>query len=174
MFIYSLPILLFHIQFGTPLELILITLFLYILLFIATPVIPGSNDQEGGKLFGLSFYKYLLHAWTGQLKLWVVFWPFFIFLNLSLYLTDNLAKQGRFTVSSWDEIHFMLLMPVIFWTMSVWRSSMNTDLRIFAAGARFMTLSVFFEYGLKLLIRKDFPRIFFNCEEIILDYATCF
>ncbi len=174
MFIYSVPILLFHIQLGTPLELILITLFLYILLFIATPFIPGSNDQEGGELLGLSFYKYLLHAWTGQLKLWVVFWPFFIFLNLSLYLTDNLAKQGSFTVSSWDEIHFMLLMPVIFWTMSVWRSSMNTDLRIFAAGARFMTLSVFFEYGLKLLIRKDFPRIFFNCEEVILDYATCF
>ena len=174
MFIYSLPILLFNIQLGTPLELIAITVFLYIILYIATPLIPDSKGQEWGKLFGLSFYNYLLDAWTGQLKLWVVFWPFFILLNLGLYLTDNLAIQGNFTVSSWDEIHFMLLMPVIFWTMSVWRSSMNTDLRIFAAGARFMTLSVYFEYGLKLLIRKDYPRIFFNCEEIILDYAACF
>ena len=174
MFIYSLPILVFNIQLGTPLELILTALFFYILLFISTPFISGLNDREWGKLLGLSFYKYLIHAWTGQLKLWVVFWPFFIFLNLSLYLTDNLAKQGLLTVSSWDEIHFMLLTPVIFWTISVWRSSMNTNLRVYAAGARFMTLTVYFEYALKLLIRKDYPRIFFNCEEIILDYAACF
>jgi len=35
-------------------------------------------------------------------------------------------------------------------------------------------LAVFFEYGLKLIIRQDYPRVFFECQEIALDYASCF
>jgi hypothetical protein len=161
-------------QLGSPLEFFIISLLIYTVLYFSIHSISSPEDKKWGQLSSLTFYKYLLDAWTGQLKLWVVFWPFFIVLNLSLYGVDYLAKQGRFTVSSWDEIHFILTTPIIIWTISVWRNSTNSGSRFWAAAARFMTIAVFFEYVLKLMIRRDYPRIFFACEDIILDYAACF
>ncbi len=172
MFIYSLPILFAQMEVGTPIELIVIALVILGVLFIATPLLIA--DKESNVQTSHTFYNYLLNAWTGQSKLWLVFWPFFLILNLSLYAVDNLAKSGSFTVSSWDEVHLIFAIPVIFWTLSVWRNSINTDFRLWAALARLMTLAVFFEYGLKLKIRIDYPRIFFSCQDIILDYGSCF
>lgn len=149
-------------------------LFLLILLAIATPFDSLYKEIKWGAVSDLTMYQYLHDAWNGHIKLWLVFWPFFIILNISLYITDTLARSGRFTVSSWDEIHLMLLMPIIFWTISTWKNALNTSSRYWAIGARFITLSVFFEYGLKLVIRIDYPRIFFQCQEAILDYASCF
>ncbi|MBE0469872.1 MAG: hypothetical protein IBX55_10255 [Methyloprofundus sp.] len=174
MFIYSLPIFFTYIQLGTPLDLLLIALLIYLVIYLTLPFIAASQERECVPLNGLSFYKYLLYCWLGSLKLWVVFWPFFILLNSSLYVTDMLAMQGNFTVSSWDEVHFILLTPAIFWALCVWRNSTHTKSRLSAAGARFMTLAVFFEYALKLVIRDDYPRIFFACQDIMLDYASCF
>ncbi len=174
MFIYSLPILINYIQPGTIIEFLSIVLLISIVLYISTPFDPSAYDKERINLFSFGFYRYLQYAWMGQLKLWMVFWPFFIILNISLFLIDWLATQGKFTVSSWDEVHFILATPVIFWTIIVWRNSINTLSRFYATFARLMTLTVFFEYGLKLLIRKDYPRIFFACQDILLDYASCF
>ena len=85
-----------------------------------------------------------------------------------------LAKLGLLTVSSWDDVHIMLLLPIVWWSTSVWRCSANTDIRLGSSGARLMIFAVLFEYGLKLLIRIDYPRIFFGCEELLLDYGSCF
>ena len=174
MFIYSLPIFFVYIQLGTAQEYLGTILFLLILLYIATPFDSFYKEIEWGAISDLTMYQYLFDSWNGQIKLWLVFWPFFIILNLSLYVTDSLARAGNFTVSSWDAVHFILLTPVIFWVNSVWRNSLNTGSRYWAIGARFMTLAVFFEYGLKLVIRMDYPRIFFQCQEAVLDYASCF
>lgn len=174
MFIYSLPILFTYMQWGAPREFILVILFFLMVLFISTPYDAHFKEGEWGKESDLTINKYLVDAWVGLVKLWLVFWPFFIFLNIAFFITDNLAKKGSITVSSWDEIHFILLTPVIFWTIIVWRNSINTGIRFWAIAARFLTLTVFFEYILKLLIRRDFPRIFFECQEISLDYAACF
>jgi hypothetical protein len=116
-FIHSLPIFFAYIQLGTPLDLLLIALLVYIVVYLTMPIIEPVKEQECIALKGLSFYRYLLYSWLGSLKLWVVFWPFFILLNVSLYFTDRLAMQGNFTVSSWDEVHFILLTPAIFWTL---------------------------------------------------------
>ncbi|MCK4840588.1 MAG: hypothetical protein KAT04_01755 [Methylococcales bacterium] len=174
MFIYSLPIFFAYIQLGSIAEYIGTIFFILMLLTIATPFDSNYKEISWGKISELTLYQYLFDSWNGQIKLWLVFWPFFIILNLCLLLVDNLARSGHFTVSSWDEIHFILLMPIIFWVIIVWRNSINTSLRCWAIAARFMTLAVFFEYGLKLVIRQDYPRIFFNCQEAILDYASCF
>lgn len=174
MFIYSTPILFTQMQVGTPFEFIVIILFLYGILFISTPYISSTVDKVTQTFSGLSLYKYLLYAWTGQLKLWIVFWPFFILLNFALFGVDNLTIKNILTVSSWDDIHFILITPIIFWTIAVWRNSIHTDTRYWAAAARLMTLTVFFEYGLKFIIRKDYPRLFFSCQELMLDYAGCF
>ena len=174
MFIYSLPIFFSYIQFGTVQEYMITIIFLLILLMIATPFDSLYKEIKWGAISDLTLYQYLFDAWNSQIKLWLVFWPFFILLNISLYITDTLARSGSFTVSSWDEIHLMLLMPTIFWVVSTWKNALNTSSRYWAIGARFMTLSVFFEYVLKLVIRIDYPRIFFQCQEALLDYAACF
>ncbi|MFW5443707.1 MAG: hypothetical protein ACKE51_05295 [Methylococcaceae bacterium] len=174
MYVYSLPILFAYIDWGSPLEFLGVIFFLLIVLFISTPFNSLFHEIEWGAISDLTPYKYLFDSWNGQVKLWLVFWPFYIFLNLALYGTDSWAKAGNFTVSSWDEVHFILLTPVVFWTIVVWRNSVNTCSRNWAVGARFMTLTVFFEYGLKLVIRRDYPRIFFECHNAILDYAACF
>lgn len=118
--------------------------------------------------------NFLLGSWLGEISLPRVFWPFFLFLNVSLLTADLLAKAGTITVSSWDEIHFVLLLPIVWWTVSIWRCSNTIIDKIWAALARLATIAVFIEYGLKLLIRIDYPRIYFNCEEILLNYGSCF
>ncbi|UOA10889.1 hypothetical protein KKZ03_17720 [Methylobacter sp. S3L5C] len=166
MFYYSLPLFFTHIGSASPLELLIIFFGLFVVLFISSP--PVSEDfQEQAK-------GYLFSAWTGRVTLGWVFWPFFLILNSSLYVADTLAKNGMLTVSSWDDVHLMLLLPIVWWIVAIWRCSVNTHLRVWMACARLLTFAVFFEYGLKLLIRIDYPRIFFGCEELLLDYGSCF
>jgi hypothetical protein len=167
MFIYTLPLFFSEIAWANPVELLMIVVALLLVLFLSVPVLIEKGLQ-------LSLNNYLFSAWVGGVWLRWVFWPFFIVLNISLYVADTLAKMGLLTVSSWDDVHLMLLLPIIWWTTAVWRCSENTTQSIFAAGCRLLTLAVFFEYGLKLLIRIDYPRLFFGCEELLLDYGSCF
>jgi hypothetical protein len=166
MFFYSLPILFNEIQLVRPLEFLLMMFGVLLLLYFSAPQ-PGQQWQQPSDSF-------LLSAWVGGFSLHWVFWPFFLFLNTGLLAADLLAKAGNITVSSWDEIHFALFLTVIWWTISIWRCSANTAHRFWAALARLTTIAVFVEYALKLLIRIDYPRIFFNCEDILLDYGSCF
>lgn len=167
MFFYSLPILFNDIHLVNPIECLLMAVAVFVALYIIAPP-PEKNWQQQ------PFDSFLLTSWLGGVSLYWVFWPFFIFSNASLFTADVMAKTGAITVSSWDEIHFILLLTVVWWTISVWRCSANTQARIWSALARFATLAVFVEYALKMLIRIDYPRIFFNCEDILLDYGSCF
>ncbi len=167
MFFYSLPILFNDIQSISPVEFFLIFAAALVLLYISAPA-PGQKWKQQ------PFESFLLESWLGGVSLQWVFWPYFLFLNASLLVADLLAKTGKITVSSWDEIHFVLLLTVVWWATGIWRCSGNTDLRIWGALARLATLAVIVEYALKMLIRIDYPRIFFNCEDILLDYGSCF
>jgi hypothetical protein len=167
MFYYSLPILFNDIHLVSPLECMLMAGAIFAVLYFSAPP-PEQNWQQQ------PFGSFLLTSWLGGISLYWVFWPYFLFLNASLLMVDLLAKTGKLTVSSWDEIHFALLLTAVWWTTSIWRCSANTQARIWAALARLTTLAVFVEYALKLLIRIDYPRIFFNCEDILLDYGSCF
>jgi hypothetical protein len=167
MFIYSLPLFFAHIGLASPVELLIIFIALFIVLFISSPPSVESSQKQ-------TFDNYLFAAWNGSVALKWVFWPFFLILNGCLYTADTLAKAGMFTVSSWDDVHLMLLLPIIWWTTAVWRCSANADSRIWTSCARLLTFGIFFEFGLKLLIRIDYPRVFFGCEELLLDYGSCF
>jgi hypothetical protein len=167
MFIYSLPIVFTHTGLASPAELLIIILAIFIVLFISSPFY-GVNWQEQ------TITNYLFASWIGKVSLKWAFWPFFLILNGCLYATDTLAKAGIFTVSSWDDVHFILLLPIIWWITAVWRCTANSNSRIWGAFARLMTLGVFFEYGMKLFIRIEYPRIFFNCQDLLLDYGSCF
>jgi hypothetical protein len=167
MFFYSLPILFNDIQLVSPVECLLMTGAIFAVIYFTAPP-PDQNWQHQ------PFDSFLLTSWLGGVSLYWVFWPFFLFLNASLLTADILAKSGIITVSSWDEIHLIVLLTVAWWMVSVWRCSGNTQARIWSSLARLATISVMVEFSLKLLIRIDYPRIFFNCEDILLDYGSCF
>lgn len=167
MFIYSLSILFDYLDLISPAEALFIMCGLLAVLWISAPAPNGCLRQS-------NLESYSFSGWTGRQCLVAVFWPFFLLLNATLFGVDWLAKSGRWTVSSWDDVHFMLLLPIIWWTVSVWRCSVHTRFRLSSAGARLITLAVFVEYALKLYIRIDYPRLFFNCEELLLDYGSCF
>jgi hypothetical protein len=167
MFFYSLPILFNDIQLVSPFEFFLMLGVAFAVLYFSAPS-PELNWQQR------PFDSFFLASWLGGISLHWVFWPFFLLLNASLLMADLMAKAGKITVSSWDEIHFVLLFAIVWWTTSIWRCSSKTDARIWPALARLATILVFIEYGLKMLIRIDYPRIFFNCEDILLDYGSCF
>jgi hypothetical protein len=167
MFVYSLPILFNQIDLMSVPEALFIIGGLFALLWILAPVC----SEEAGRW---TRENYLFSCWTGRQGLSAAFWPFFLLLNAALFGVDWLARSGLWTVSSWDDVHFVLLLPVIWWTASTWRCSAHAELRLYAAGARFATLGVFIEYGLKLYIRIEYPRLFFNCEDTLLNYGSCF
>lgn len=171
MFIYSLPLLFSYTDLGSPFELLAIVVILFVTLLISAPF---RNEELEDKPFNYPLYYYFAYAWTAQLSLWRVFWPFFLLLNVSFYAADYAAKAGELSVSSWDDVYFMFFFPSIFWAIAVWRSSANTYSKSWAAYARLMTLAVFFEYGLKLYIRSEYAKIFFNCQDRLMDYMNCF
>ena len=104
MFIYTLTLFFTEIAWASPVELLVIVLALLLVLFLSAPLC-ADNLQH------LSLKHYLFSAWIGVVSLSWVFWPFFIILNISLYVADTLAKMGLLTVSSWDDVHLMLLLP---------------------------------------------------------------
>lgn len=167
MFINSLPLFFTHIGLASPLDLLIIFMGLFIVLLVSSPLSRKNLQKQFSN-------NYLFASWNGGEPLKWVFWPFFLILNACLYTADTLAKSGIFSVSSWDDVHLMLLLPIVWWTTAVWRCSPNTHSRIWPACARLLTLSVFFEYSLRLLIRIDYPRIFFECDELLLNYSSCF
>jgi hypothetical protein len=167
MFFYSLPIFFNDIGMISPTEWLFMTGMIVIVLFFCAPPAERNWQPE-------TYGSFLLTSWLGGVSLHWAFWPFFLFLNAGLLFADQLAKTGAITVSSWDEIHFVLTFPIAWWITSVWRCSRNTYNRIWSALARSATVAVPIEYAIKLLIRIDYPRIFFNCEELLLDYGSCF
>lgn len=167
MFFYSLPILFNEIGIVSPAECLFMLVAIFAVLYFSAPPSEQNWQQE-------PYESFLLASWLGGVSLYWVFWPYFIFLNASLVVADLLAKSGKITVSSWDEIHFVLLLTACWWAVSIWRCSSNTTARVWAALARLLIVAVVLEYALKLLIRIDYPRIFFNCEDILLDYGSCF
>ncbi len=171
MFFYSLPFFFSYTDFGSPLELFAIVAVLFVVLLLSAPL-PDESFEHRPIHYPL--YYYLVYAWIGQLSLWRVFWPFFLLLNLVLLTADYQGKAGEISVSSWDNLHFVFFLPSIFWTMAVWRSSANTSKKIWAAYARLASIAVFFEYGLKLFIRSEYANVFFECQDKMLDYISCF
>lgn len=170
MLYFSLPIITSQSSLLTYGGLVAISTGLLLILYISAPNPEPQIDLPKTS----SFYDYLLGAWCGDLPLWKIFWPFFILLNGTLFYIDNLGKTGVLTVSSWDVAHFMLICPIIWWCVSIWRASANTRSKFWAASSRLVTLGIALEYVLKLIIRINYPRIFFDCQELFLDYGHCF
>jgi hypothetical protein len=171
MFTNTLPIIFNHSSLVTPLEFITILLGLLFILYISMPL---PQNLEWKQSLRQPLKSYLYKSWFGEISLWQAFWPFFLLLNASLLGIDYLAKGSMISVSSWYSLHFILVTPVIWWAGSIWRCSAHTRWRIFGACARLMIFCIVFEYAFKVYIFIYYPRIFFNCEDLMLDMFTCF
>jgi hypothetical protein len=167
MFINTLPLFFSAMAYASPLELLIILLGIYVVLFMTAPSDETLMTER-------PFDNYLFAAWIGKTPLLWVFWPFFLIFNASLAIADYFAKMGMLTVSSWDDVHVALALPLVWWMTGIWRCSANCEGRAWSAAARLMTVGVVFECALRLMIRIDLPRLFFNCEELLMDYGSCF
>lgn len=173
MFINTLPIIFGHSQLFGPVDLLVAMSILFALLYFTAPV-PGENPLAAASDSGSGLYQYLYQAWWGELPLGIVLWPFFMILNGSLYAADTMVKDAVISVSSWENIHLILATPVLWWTIAVWRATEHSFYRLWSAGARWLVLSVYFEFALRVLIFQQYPRIFFNCEGAVMNYFSCF
>jgi hypothetical protein len=167
MFFYSLPLFFEHINFFSSVELTIFASSLIVILFIHAYFTTKNKAT-------LTNNNYLYACWLGNMDLKWAFWPFFLVLNITIYTADTLVKTGVFTVSMWDDIHFVFFLFSIWWFIAIWRCANNTDYLLFTVLARFLALSVFFEYFLKVVIRFNYARLFLECEELLLDYGSCF
>ena len=169
MFINTLPLMFSEGGLFGPVELLIVAVCLYAMFYISAPFqqrepIPSASSYPG-------FYGYLYSGWFGDSALTRVFWPFFAVLNAGLYAGDYGVWNGAISVSSWSNIHVMLLAPMLWWTVSVWRSSGSG---VWLALSRLVVVGAFCEFAMRFYIYLKLPRLFFNCEELMLDYFSCF
>ena len=166
MFYFSLPIIFYDVRLLSPGEFFLINCISLALLFFTAPLAQTAPSEAKD--------HYILNAWLGRLPLNSAFWPFFLLFNAILISSDLLVKFSYISVSSWDDIHSILVLPYLWWLVSVWRCSGHTSNRMWAALARLATLWIILEYGFILLIRIEYPRLFFSCDELFMNYSNCF
>ncbi|MDT8406672.1 MAG: hypothetical protein RQ715_05430 [Methylococcales bacterium] len=170
MFIYSFPVLLAE----HALDLSAWLLFAALLVgffYLSAPVAEYQPVKHQRKV---SFYQFLWSSWQGLEPLLWVFWPFFVLINVWIYLSDHAVLNADISVSSWINLHLIMLMPIIWWTGSVWRASASHGSRLWIAVARLGVSLAYLEYGAKIYIFIQMPRAFFQCDEAVLNYFSCF
>jgi hypothetical protein len=178
MFYFTFPVISEQVVLLNPLVFLAIALMLLILLYISSPIkeyhieVPTELHEHSELI--RSQAPYLYDAWYGQLPLWQVFWPFCVLLNVLLVGGDWLVRNTAFSVPSWDTLLLTCMTTTIWWTIATWRMSIYTRHRIWAAAARLVTLAAFLDFGFRIFIRINFPRVFFDCQGMFFDYSSCF
>jgi len=120
-----------------------------------------------------SLYMYLFTAWQGRLTLLRTFLPFYLILNGTLFYIDYRIENGSYTIASWVTMHIIFALPTLWWTTSVWRCSAYSPNRIWSKIARFLTITVFYEYLLRFIIRFYYPGSWFNCQQLAIEFGDC-
>jgi len=169
MFITTLPIVFTYIHLFNALEAGLFLCAVFGLMYIYTPEPQKAWKEKTGQ----NWYLLLQSAWFGELTLWRAFWPFFLFINSILYYADYRIANITYTIASWKTVHGMVFLPIIWWTVSVWRCSRHTHYKINAVAARSLTVYLFIELMLRFFISSQFPNTLFDCRLLIMQYGDC-
>ncbi|MGR9100767.1 MAG: hypothetical protein ACU826_09385 [Gammaproteobacteria bacterium] len=171
MFFYTLAVIFTETSLIKPTGLAVIGIALTCVLYLSAPPPDRAWLSRPQEVVGVS---YLYSGWFGEIALWRVFWPFFLILNAGLFASDSLAMRSIISVSSWDTLQLMLMLCSPWWILSVWRTSDNTGLRLWGALARLATLGALLDFVFRIIIRIQYPRIFFNCQETLVNTWSCF
>ncbi|MEQ1528171.1 MAG: hypothetical protein ABL925_02565 [Methylococcales bacterium] len=169
MFVNTLPIIFAYTQLFNGLEMFL---FLSTIFFLAYYNAPPINPYWHGQPVS-GIYYFLRSSWQGEASLWRAFWPFFIFVNVVFFYIDYRVMNVTYTIASWKTVHGMLFLPVIWWTTSVWRCSVNTQHRVWAGAARTVTIYLFLELFLRFIISTRYPNTFFDCRLLVMEFGDC-
>ena len=169
MFIETFPIIFTYTHLFSLIEAVIFLAAIFFLVYFYTPEV--NKNWASKRANGL--YNFLHSSWQGNLALWPVFWPFFLLVNAILYYIDYRVMNVTYTIASWKTVHGMLLLPIVWWTVSVWRCSANTRYKIWSSGARTITLYLFLEYILRFIISTQYPNTFFDCRLLIMEYGDC-
>lgn len=169
MFLTILPLLFTYTDFISQSQAMIVGIMLWLLVDSLTARPPEVFEFRTPS----SLYLFLHATWLGQARLSQAFWPFFVILNASLFYIDYRIEQDTYTVASWQTVHMMLAMPLIYWMVSVWRCSDKCTRKIWAVSARVMTFLAIAEFYLRWVVVENFPRIFFTCREIIIQWGDC-
>lgn len=169
MFITTLPIIFTYIHLFSMVEAAVFLCTIFSLVYLYTP----SPQKDWQEKTGKNWYVFLKSAWFGDLTLWRAFWPFFLLVNTVLYYADYRIANVTYTIASWKTVHGMLFLPIIWWTVAVWRCTSHTRYKINGAAARTLTVYLFLELALRIFISNQFPNTMFDCRLLIMQYGDC-
>ncbi|GAB6141105.1 hypothetical protein JCM14076_18340 [Methylosoma difficile] len=169
MFITTLPIIFTYTHLLSELEAGVFLLALLLLVYVYTP----EGEKNWRDMAMPSWYLFLHAAWLGHASLWRAFWPFFIFVNAVLYYIDYRIGNLTYTIASWITVHMMLLLPIVWWIISVWRCSSHTRYRILGCAARTVTVCLVIEFILRILITVRYPNTLFDCQLLVAYFGDC-
>lgn len=169
MFTTTLPIIFTYTHLFNPIELGIFLSAIFGLVYFYTPDPQKSWQEKAGK----NWYSFLQSAWFGDLILWRTFWPFFLLINGVLFYIDYRIANVTYTIASWKTVHGMVFLPIIWWTVSIWRCSRHTQHKAYSAAARTLTIYLFLELGLRIYITTQFPNTLFDCRLLIMQYGDC-
>ncbi len=173
MLINTLTALFAYTSLISPLETGIILLVSASIIYLLTPNRQTANaTQHPIRHTPFSLYMYLQWTWLGKESLIRAFLPFFIIVNACFFYADYRAVNGSYTIASWLTILTILALPTLWWIISVWRCSVNAN-RLWASIARLTTVIVIYEYCLRIIIAKYYPQIFFNCQQLIIEFGDC-
>ena len=177
MFINSLSALFAFTSLINPIEACIILALTFYIVYILTPK-QNSTDNDAYNLAKLTandntnFYMYIQSAWLGRQSLLRTFLPFFVIFNSALFYADFRVDNGTYTIASWLTMLVILALPTLWWTIAVWRCSINAN-RLWACMARFFTIAVYYEYLLRIIIAYYYPNIWFNCQQLVVEFGDC-
>jgi hypothetical protein len=169
MFINTLPIIFTYTQLFSLIEAIIFLVAIFFLVYFYTPEVNKKWNNKPGN----TVYQFLYLAWQGNSALWRAFWPFFVLVNMVLFYIDYRIANLTYTIASWKTVHGMLLLPIVWWTLSVWRCSVNTRYKISSSAARTLTIYLFLEFALRFIISTQYPHTFFDCQLLIMNHLDC-
>ncbi len=160
-----------------PLEACITLALTFYIVYIFTPK-QNSNDNDAYNLAKItanddtSIYMYIQSAWLGRQSLLRTFLPFFVIFNGALFYADYRVDSGTYTIASWLTMIVILALPVLWWTVAVWRCSAHAN-RLWGCIARFLTIAVYYEYLLRMIIAYYYPNIWFNCQQLVIEFGDC-
>ena len=169
MFITTFPIIFTYTHLFSFIEASIFLIALFFLVYFYT---PGVN-KNWSKPADPNIYETLHSAWLGKALLWQAFWPFFILVNIILFYIDYRVLNVTYTIASWKTVHGMLLLPMVWWTNSVWRCSQHSRHKLFSVGARTLTIYLALDYALRFIISTQYPNTLFDCRLLVMEYGDC-
>jgi hypothetical protein len=169
MFINTLPVIFTYTSLFSLIEAVIFLAAIFFLIYFYTPEVNKNWIDKPGS----SLYQFLNSAWLGNSALWRAFWPFFLLVNAILYYIDYRVMSVTYTIASWKTVHGMLFLPIVWWTTSVWRCSVNTRHKIWSSSARTITLYLLLEFIFRFIISTQYPNTFFDCRLLIMEYGDC-